>query len=59
MAATWTAFARTGKPDNAAVPPWPAYTLAERSTMIFDRQCNVVKDYGAEARVLWKEIARA
>ncbi len=59
MAATWAAFARTGKPDNAAIPPWPAYTLAERSTMIFDRQCNVVKDYGAEARVLWKEIARA
>ncbi len=59
MSATWAAFARTGKPDNAAIPHWPAYTLAERSTMIFNRECSVVKDYGGEARLLWKDIARA
>ena len=32
MSATWAAFARTGKPDNAAIPAWPAYTPAERAT---------------------------
>jgi para-nitrobenzyl esterase len=56
MCATWATFARTGKPDNAAIPRWPAYTLAERSTMIFDRECSVAKDYGREARLLWKDI---
>ena len=58
MSATWAAFARTGKPDNAAIPQWPEYTLAERATMVFNRECGVVKDYGREARLLWKDIAR-
>ena len=56
MSATWAAFARTGKPDNAAIPRWPAYTLAERSTLIFDRNCSVARDYGGDARVLWKNV---
>ena len=59
MCATWAAFARAGRPDNAAIPRWPAYTLAERSTMIFNRECNVAKDYGREVRLLWKDVARA
>src|SRR5215510_9555844 len=58
MSATWATFARTGKPDNAAIPHWPAYSLADRATMIFDRDCRVVNDNGGEARRLWKEIAR-
>jgi para-nitrobenzyl esterase len=58
MSATWATFARTGKPDNAAIPHWPAYTLAERSTLIFNRECSVARDYGREARLLWKDIAR-
>ena len=58
MSATWATFARTGKPDNAAIPHWPAYTLAERATLIFNRECSVAKDYGREARLLWKDIAR-
>jgi para-nitrobenzyl esterase len=57
MSATWAAFARSGKPDNPAIPHWPAYTLAERSTMIFNRECSVASDYGGEARLLWKQIA--
>ncbi len=57
MSATWATFARTGKPDNAAIPHWPAYSLADRATMIFDRDCRVINDYGGEARRLWKEIA--
>jgi para-nitrobenzyl esterase len=59
MSATWAAFARAGKPDNAAIPRWPAYTVAERSTMIFNRECRVAQDYGREARLIWKDIARA
>ena len=57
IAATWTAFARSGKPDNLAIPHWPAYTAAERATLILDRECRRDNDYGRKTRLLWKEIA--
>ena len=57
IAATWTAFARSGKPDNPAIPHWPAYTVADRATLVLDRECRVANDYGRETRLLWKEIA--
>jgi para-nitrobenzyl esterase len=57
IAATWTAFARTGKPDNAAIPHWPAYTSSDRATLVLDRQCRIENDYGRDTRLLWKEIA--
>jgi para-nitrobenzyl esterase len=57
IAATWTAFARTGNPDNPAIPHWPAYTAADRATLVLDSKCRVENDYGREARLLWKEVA--
>ena len=57
IAATWTAFARSGKPDNPAIPHWPAYTAADRATLVLDRECRVESDYGRETRLLWKEVA--
>jgi para-nitrobenzyl esterase len=57
MSATWAQFARIGKPDNAAIPAWPAYTPAERATMVFDTRCRVVDDPGREARLLWSRVA--
>jgi para-nitrobenzyl esterase len=59
MSATWATFARTGRPDNPAIPPWPAYTHAERATLILDRECRVANDRGRETRLLWKEITGA
>jgi len=56
IAATWTAFARSGNPDNAAIPHWPAYTASARATLVLDRDCHVDNDYGREVRLLWKEI---
>ena len=56
IAATWTAFARTGNPDNPAIPHWPAYTASDRATLVLDRNCHVANDYGREVRLLWKEI---
>ena len=58
IASIWTAFARTGNPDNPAIPHWPAYTVSERATLVLDRECRVVNDYGGEARLLWKQIAQ-
>jgi len=57
MSATWAAFARNGNPDNAAIPHWPAYTLAERATMVLDTNCRVENDPSRDARLLWGEIA--
>ena len=58
MSSTWAAFARSGNPDNPAIPHWPMYSQAERATLILDRAPHVVGDYGGEQRVLWKEITR-
>jgi para-nitrobenzyl esterase len=57
IAATWTAFARAGEPDNPAIPHWPAYTAADRATLVLDRECRIANDYGRETRLLWQEIA--
>ncbi len=57
MAASWAAFARTGKPDNPAIPVWPAYTTETRATMLFDTRCRVVNDPLRDARELWSRVA--
>ena len=57
VSATWATFARTGKPDNAGLPAWPAYTAATRATMILDDTCKVVDDLDGEVRDLWVKVA--
>ena len=54
VSATWAAFARTGSPENPALPRWPAYTPEERATMVFDRDCRVVADPDRDARLMWE-----
>ncbi len=56
MAETWIAFARTGNPNNATIPHWPAYNAAERPTLLLDVEPGVVNDLRGEQRVLWQEI---
>lgn len=55
MAAAWIAFARHGEPGHGGLPAWPAYTLEERATMIFDETCAVVSDPPGELRKAWPE----
>ena len=51
MSRTWIAFARTGNPNNDAIPNWPAHESEKRPTMIFDEECRVEQDpLGAERR---------
>ncbi|HTV88929.1 MAG TPA: carboxylesterase family protein [Stellaceae bacterium] len=57
MAATWAAFARSGRPDHPALPTWPAYSKADRATMVFDARCHVVRDPDRDARLLWQRVA--
>jgi para-nitrobenzyl esterase len=56
MSATWLAFARTGNPNNRAIPNRPPYTLAERATMVFNVDSKVVNGYRDDERVLLAEL---
>jgi para-nitrobenzyl esterase len=56
IASTWIAFARSGTPDNSAIPSWPAYSIHDRPTMIFDAACRVAHDPGRELRLLWSRV---
>jgi para-nitrobenzyl esterase len=54
---TWIAFARTGNPNNPAIPHWPAYTVGERATMVFDTQSKAEKLFREDERVLMASAA--
>jgi para-nitrobenzyl esterase len=52
VSATFAAFARSGDPNNAAIPTWAPYTLPRRATLVFDRATRLVDDpRGAERRL--------
>jgi para-nitrobenzyl esterase len=53
MSRAWLAFARSGNPNHAGLPQWPAYSAATRPTMIFDRECKVTNDPLGEERKAW------
>jgi para-nitrobenzyl esterase len=43
-------FMRTGNPNSSLLPAWPAYTIENGETMIFDDTCEVKNDPDREAR---------
>jgi para-nitrobenzyl esterase len=53
MSGAWLAFARTGNPNTAGLPKWPAYDPGKRATMVFNLQSRVVDDpYAATRRAV-------
>jgi para-nitrobenzyl esterase len=44
MSESWLAFARTGNPNNAAIPAWAPYDTTSRPVMLFDVTCAVQAD---------------
>jgi para-nitrobenzyl esterase len=56
MSGAWAAFARSGVPNHKGIPHWPAYTAAERATMIFNTECRVENDPRSEERKAWDKI---
>jgi para-nitrobenzyl esterase len=51
ISGAWVAFARTGQPGTPELA-WPAYTPAQRATMLFDRKSRVESDPGRAERLL-------
>ncbi|HEY2646543.1 MAG TPA: carboxylesterase/lipase family protein [Candidatus Acidoferrales bacterium] len=56
MSSAWAAFARTGNPNHAGLPRWPAFTSQERATMIFNNNCKVVNDPNGDERKMLKSL---
>jgi para-nitrobenzyl esterase len=50
MSEAWLAFARSGDPNTAALPDWPAYDADHRAVMLFDLASRVENDPMAEVR---------
>jgi para-nitrobenzyl esterase len=49
-AGAWASLARSGNPNHAGLPNWPAYTADKRGTMIFDAPSRVEDDPTKEVR---------
>ncbi len=56
LAAAWVNFAKTGNPNTADLPKWPAFDAQDRSTMIFAAETRVVSDPYAAIRLFWKDM---
>ena len=56
MSESWIAFAKTGNPNNKAVPNWPAYDPKTRATMVFNVETTIVNDPRGSERVLFDQV---
>jgi para-nitrobenzyl esterase len=53
MSDSLVAFARTGNPQTAKLPPWPRFELERRPTMLFDLPAHVENDPRGDERKLF------
>ena len=56
MSAAFASFARTGNPNHADLPNWPAFNTRAYPTMVFGNECKVVNDPNREERLALKAI---
>ncbi|HXA37806.1 MAG TPA: carboxylesterase family protein [Phenylobacterium sp.] len=59
LASSWAAFAATGDPNNAHLPPWKPYDDKGRAVMIFDNDTRQDFNPRAEIRAYWDAHAPA
>jgi para-nitrobenzyl esterase len=57
MSAAWAAFARTGNPDHADMPAWPAFNPDDYPTMVFGKEVAVQNDPNREERLALQALS--
>ncbi|MGI9260210.1 MAG: carboxylesterase/lipase family protein [Gammaproteobacteria bacterium] len=58
MSAAWAAFARTGDPNHADMPTWPAFDPADYPTMMFGEDVRIMNDPNREERLALADLRR-
>ncbi len=53
LASTFSAFAKTGEPNNSHIPPWKPYSDTQRAVMLFDNDTRQEINPRAEIRAWW------
>lgn len=56
VSASWVAFARTGNPNIATLPTWPAYSATTRDTLLFNNEIRVEQDPERGAREAMERV---
>jgi para-nitrobenzyl esterase len=56
LSSSWVAFARTGDPNNARIPPWATFDAKTRATMIFGTPTQLENDPRSEIRAFWEHM---
>ncbi len=56
MHTAWIAFVRTGDPNHAGLPHWPAYDTDRRPTMEFGSTSVILDDPNAGTRTGWESM---
>jgi para-nitrobenzyl esterase len=56
LSSAWVAFAKTGDPNNARIPPWPTFDAKTRATLIIGTPTRVENDPRSEIRNYWERM---
>jgi para-nitrobenzyl esterase len=56
LSSSWVAFAKTGDPNNARIPPWSTFDAKTRATMIFGTPTQLENDPRSEIRTFWEHM---
>ncbi|MDP9083660.1 MAG: carboxylesterase family protein [Pseudomonadota bacterium] len=56
VSAAWVSFARTGDPNNAKIPHWPAFNTKTRPIMVIDDQWHAADDPLRDTRLVIAEL---
>ncbi|MDP8985843.1 MAG: carboxylesterase family protein [Pseudomonadota bacterium] len=56
VSSAWVSFAKTGNPNNAKIPQWPAFDTKRRAIMVIDDQWHAADDPLRETRLAIADI---